>query len=193
MKRASSSSSGSADGAGAAVCRAGGGGRPVIVVCSSLRNDGDGDSAVLMNCPGKTSCYSFIQFFSQKLCIGIALIDTFLSIAAHLWSPPYSYPITFLWGGGGRVPKEGGGFSGLKTKPVQTAILPNYLINQSEWMRWITRRRGHLAIIYHFSMCMEHDKMSFRSIFDKTNEVFQFFLPFDKLDVLSVISLRVTE
>jgi hypothetical protein len=129
---------------------------------------------------GKTSCYSFIQFFSQKLCIGIALIDTFLSIAAHLWSPPYSYPITFLWGGGGGVPKGGGGFSGLKTKPVQTSILSNYLINQSEWMRWITCRRGHLAIIYHFSMCTEHDKMSFRSIFDKTNEVFQFFLPFDK-------------
>jgi hypothetical protein len=55
-KRASSSSSGSADGAGAALCRAGGAGRPVIVVCSSLRKDGDGDSAVLMNCPGRTSC-----------------------------------------------------------------------------------------------------------------------------------------
>ena len=36
--------------------RAGGGGRPVIVVCSSLRKDGNGDSAVLMNCPGRTSC-----------------------------------------------------------------------------------------------------------------------------------------
>jgi hypothetical protein len=38
------------------LCRAGGGGRPVIVVCSSLRKDGDGNSAVLMNCPGRTSC-----------------------------------------------------------------------------------------------------------------------------------------
>jgi hypothetical protein len=56
MKRASSSSSGNADGAGAALCRARGGGRPVIVVCSSLRKDGDGDSAVLMNCLGRTSC-----------------------------------------------------------------------------------------------------------------------------------------
>jgi hypothetical protein len=55
-KRASSSSSGSADGAGAALCRAGGGGRPVIVVCSSQRKVGDGDSAVSMNCPGRTSC-----------------------------------------------------------------------------------------------------------------------------------------
>jgi hypothetical protein len=27
------------------------------------------------------------SIFSQKLCIGIALIDTFLSIAAHLCSP----------------------------------------------------------------------------------------------------------
>ncbi len=55
-KRASSSSSGRVDGARAALCRAGSGGRPVIVVCSSLRKDGDGDSAVLMNCPGRTSC-----------------------------------------------------------------------------------------------------------------------------------------
>jgi hypothetical protein len=52
MKRASSSSSGRADEAVAALCRAGGGGRPVIVVCSSLRKDGDGDSAVLMLGPG---------------------------------------------------------------------------------------------------------------------------------------------
>jgi hypothetical protein len=34
-------------------------------------------------CP--TKLYRFIRFFSQKLCIGIALIDTFLSISAHLW------------------------------------------------------------------------------------------------------------
>jgi hypothetical protein len=33
-------------------------------------------------CP--TKLYRFNCFFSQKLCIGIALIDTFLSIAAHL-------------------------------------------------------------------------------------------------------------
>ncbi len=56
MKRASSSSSGSVDGAGAKLCRVSGGGRPVIVVCRSLRKDGDGDSAVLMNCPGRISC-----------------------------------------------------------------------------------------------------------------------------------------
>ncbi len=31
-----------------------------------------------------TKFYRFIQFFSQKLCIGIALIDTILSIAAYL-------------------------------------------------------------------------------------------------------------
>jgi hypothetical protein len=57
-KRASSSSSGSVDGAGAELCPVGGGGRPVIVVCRSLRKDGDGDgdSAVLMNCPGRISC-----------------------------------------------------------------------------------------------------------------------------------------
>ncbi len=30
--------------------------RPVIVVCRSLRKDGDCDSAVLMNCPGRISC-----------------------------------------------------------------------------------------------------------------------------------------
>ncbi len=28
----------------------------VIVVCRSLRKDGDGDSAVLMNCPARISC-----------------------------------------------------------------------------------------------------------------------------------------
>jgi hypothetical protein len=55
-KRASRSSSGNVDGAGAELCRIGGGGRPVIVVCRSLRKDGDGDSAVLMNCPGRISC-----------------------------------------------------------------------------------------------------------------------------------------
>jgi len=27
----------------------------------------------------------YLIFFSQKLCIGIAVIDIFLSIAAHLW------------------------------------------------------------------------------------------------------------
>ncbi len=32
-------------------------------------------------CPSKL--YRFIRFFSQKMCNGIALIDTFLSIAAH--------------------------------------------------------------------------------------------------------------
>ncbi len=32
-----------------------------------------------------TKLYRFIRFFSQKLCICIALIDTFLSIAAYLW------------------------------------------------------------------------------------------------------------
>jgi hypothetical protein len=56
VKRASSSSSGSVDGAGAVLCRAGSGGRPVIVVCSSLRKDGNGDLAVFMNCPGRNSC-----------------------------------------------------------------------------------------------------------------------------------------
>jgi hypothetical protein len=29
---------------------------PVILVCRSLRKDSDGDSAVLMNCPGRISC-----------------------------------------------------------------------------------------------------------------------------------------
>jgi hypothetical protein len=38
------------------LCRVGGGRRPVIVVCRSLRKDGDGDSAVMMNCPGRISC-----------------------------------------------------------------------------------------------------------------------------------------
>ncbi len=56
MKRASSSSSGGVVGAGAELWRVGGGGRPVMVVCRSLRKDGDGDSAVLMNCPGRISC-----------------------------------------------------------------------------------------------------------------------------------------
>jgi hypothetical protein len=37
-------------------------------------------------CP--TKLYRFIRFFSQKLCFGIALIDTFFRIAAHLWSQP---------------------------------------------------------------------------------------------------------
>ena len=122
MKRASSNSSGRAEGAGAALCRAGGGGRPVNHRGLQLSEEGRRRRLAGVDelCPGKTSCYSFIQFFSQKLCIGIALIDTFLSIAAHLWSPPNSYPITFLSGGWG-VPKEGGGFSGLKTKPVQTS------------------------------------------------------------------------
>ncbi len=36
------------------MCRVGGGGRPVIVICRSLRKDGDW--AVLMNCPGRISC-----------------------------------------------------------------------------------------------------------------------------------------
>ncbi len=56
MKRASSSSSGRVDGAGAELCRVGGGGRPVIVVCRSLRKDGDSDSAVLTNWPGRINC-----------------------------------------------------------------------------------------------------------------------------------------
>jgi hypothetical protein len=43
-------------GAGAELCRVGSGGRAVIVVCRSLRKDGDGDSAMLMNCPGRISC-----------------------------------------------------------------------------------------------------------------------------------------
>ncbi len=55
-KQASRSSSGSEDGAGAELCRIGGGGRPVIVVCRLLRKDGDGDSAMLMNFPGRISC-----------------------------------------------------------------------------------------------------------------------------------------
>jgi hypothetical protein len=56
-KRASRNSSGSVDGAGAELCRIGGGGRPVIVVCRSQRKDGDGNLAVLMNCPaGRISC-----------------------------------------------------------------------------------------------------------------------------------------
>jgi len=38
------------------LCRVGGGRRPVIVVCRSLRKDGDGDSAMMMNCPGRISC-----------------------------------------------------------------------------------------------------------------------------------------
>ncbi len=56
MKRASSSSSGSVDGAGAELCRVGGGRLPDLVVCRSLRKDSDGDSAVLMNWPGRISC-----------------------------------------------------------------------------------------------------------------------------------------
>jgi hypothetical protein len=32
---------------------------------------------------GQQNCIAFFDFFSQKLCICIALIDTFLSIAAH--------------------------------------------------------------------------------------------------------------
>ncbi len=35
----------------------------------------------------RTKLYRFIRFFSQKLCICIALNDTFLSIAAQHWSP----------------------------------------------------------------------------------------------------------
>ncbi len=31
------------------------------------------------------NCIALFDFFSQKLCFGIALIDTFSSIAAHLW------------------------------------------------------------------------------------------------------------
>ena len=38
------------------MCHVGGGARPVSVVCRSLRKDGDGDTAVLMNCPGRISC-----------------------------------------------------------------------------------------------------------------------------------------
>ncbi len=34
----------------------------------------------------RTKLYRYIQFFSPKLCICIALNDTFLSIAAHHWS-----------------------------------------------------------------------------------------------------------
>ena len=67
MKQASSSSSGRADGAGAALCHAGGGGQPVIVVCNSLRKDGDGDSAVLMNCPGRTSCEPYTASAGENL------------------------------------------------------------------------------------------------------------------------------
>jgi hypothetical protein len=37
---------------------------------------------------GQQNCIALIDFFSQKLCICIALIDTFLSIAAHLCPPP---------------------------------------------------------------------------------------------------------
>jgi hypothetical protein len=47
IKRASSKSSGSVDGAGAQSVVAGG--RPAMVVCRSLRKDGNGDSAVLTN------------------------------------------------------------------------------------------------------------------------------------------------
>ncbi len=38
----------------------------------------------------RTKLYRFIRFFSQKLCICIALNDTFLSIAAHHWLAAYS-------------------------------------------------------------------------------------------------------
>ncbi len=52
-----------------------------------------------------TKLYRFIRFFSQKLCICIALNDTFLSIAAHhclllcSWRLPYAtpFPAPFLW------------------------------------------------------------------------------------------------
>ncbi len=53
----------------------------------------------------RTKLYRFIRFFSQKLCICIALNDTFLSIAAHHWSadthPQEVYTDNFgifLWG-----------------------------------------------------------------------------------------------
>ncbi len=36
----------------------------------------------------RTKLYRFIRFFPQKLCICIALNDTFLSIAAHHWCHP---------------------------------------------------------------------------------------------------------
>jgi hypothetical protein len=32
------------------------------------------------------NCIALFDFFSQKMCNGIALIDTFLSIAAHHWA-----------------------------------------------------------------------------------------------------------
>ncbi len=55
MKRASKSSSGRDVGAGVKLCRVGGGEQPAMVVCRSSRKDGDGDSAVLTNWPGRTS------------------------------------------------------------------------------------------------------------------------------------------
>jgi hypothetical protein len=56
MKRASCSSSSSVDGAGAELCRVDGGGGPVMVFIRSLRKDGKGGLALLMNWPGRTSC-----------------------------------------------------------------------------------------------------------------------------------------
>jgi hypothetical protein len=56
MKRAISNSSRGVDGAGAELCHVGGSGRPAMVVCRSLRKDGNSDSAVLMNWPGRISC-----------------------------------------------------------------------------------------------------------------------------------------
>ncbi len=38
------------------------------------------------------NCIALFDFFSQKLCISIALIDTFLSIVAHLCLHPTSMP-----------------------------------------------------------------------------------------------------
>ncbi len=37
------------------------------MVCSSLRKDGDGDSAVLKNCPGKTSCEPYTTSAGENL------------------------------------------------------------------------------------------------------------------------------
>jgi hypothetical protein len=57
MKLASSSSSGSVDGAGAELCRVGGGGRRVIVVCRSLRKDGDSGVWVVRPEVGDLECH----------------------------------------------------------------------------------------------------------------------------------------
>jgi hypothetical protein len=44
-------------------------------------------------CP--TKLHRFIRFFSQKLCISIAFIDTFFSIDAHLW--PRGFLLRVQW------------------------------------------------------------------------------------------------